>query len=227
MGAPLGAPVWQSGGVSTTSLVTYRIDRATDRLLFLLHGWSAEQHHLAAYVPLVDPDERFTAVCPRALHDLPDSDGASWYERSPQGPEPGSFTTALDAVADLIADESAAAGVGPERCVVGGFSQGGFLALALAMRAGAPRYGGVWAMCCGLPSIAGVELDTGEGAGGGRPALVQFGERDQIVPPERGRAAAAALAAAGWDVTERGYDMGHSQRIEMMADARGWLGNIA
>ena len=57
------------------SLVTYRLERDdVDRLLFLFHGYSAEQHHLAAYVPLIDPDERFTAICPRALHDLPDGD---------------------------------------------------------------------------------------------------------------------------------------------------------
>ena len=58
------------------ALTVYRLDREhADRLMFLLHGWSAEQHHLAAYVPLVDPDERYTAICPRGLHDLAEGDG--------------------------------------------------------------------------------------------------------------------------------------------------------
>ena len=35
------------------------------------------------------------------------------------------------------------------------------------------------------------------------------------------------LAAAGWAVTERGYDMAHSQRIEMMLDARDWLAALS
>ena len=204
------------------SLTTYRIVReGADRLLILLHGWSAEQHHLAAYVPLVDPDERFTALCPRAIHDLPDSDGASWYDRTADGPVPASFHQALDAVDDLIETECAASGIAPERCVLGGFSQGGFLALALALRPGAPRWGGVWAMCCALPEIDGLELDLAAGAG--TPALIQVGEHDVIIPPDRGRAAADALRAAGWDVTAAGYDMGHSQRIEMMVEARHWL----
>ena len=204
------------------SLLTYRIDReGADRLLILLHGWSAEQHHLAAYVPLVDPDERFTALCPRALHDLPDSDGASWYDRTADGPVSASFHQALDALDDLIRTECAAAGIAPERCVLGGFSQGGFLALALALRSGAPRWGGVWAMCCAMPEVDGLELDVPAGAG--TPALIQVGDRDVIIPPERGRAAADALRAAGWDVTVAGYDMGHSQRIEMMVEARRWL----
>jgi predicted esterase len=208
------------------SLTVYRIDRqGAGRLLFLFHGWSAEQHHLAAYVPLVDPDERFTAIAPRAIHDLPEGDGASWFDRSADGPVPASFLAAVDAVSSLIDAESAAAGIPTERCVLGGFSQGGFLSLALAGRVGAPRFGGVWAMCCALPEVAGLELDLSSGAG--TPALIQVGERDPIITPDRGRAAAAALATAGWHVTERGYDMPHSQRIEMMIDARDWLAALA
>jgi predicted esterase len=207
------------------SLTTYRIDRdGADRLLILLHGFSAEQHHLAAYVPLVDPGERFTAVCPRAIHDLPDSDGASWYERTPSGPEPDSFRHAIDTLDAFIADECEAADLSREQCVLGGFSQGGFLSLALALRPGAPRYAGVWAMCCALPEVPGFDLDPS--AGDGRSALIQVGEHDAIIPPERGRAAAGALRGGGWDVTEAGYEMAHSQTIEMMIAARGWLSLI-
>ncbi len=85
-----------------------------------------------------------------------------------------------------MADEAATAGVGLDRCVLGGFSQGGFLALALAGRAGAPRYAGVWAMCCALPEVDGLTLDFAAGAG--TPALIQVGERDTIISPDRGRA---------------------------------------
>jgi predicted esterase len=207
------------------TLTTYRITRdGADRLLVLLHGWSAEQHHLAAYVPLVDPGERFTAVCPRAPHDLPEGDGASWYDRDGPSPVPASFHAALEAVDELVSDECAALGIGRERCVVGGFSQGGFLALALAGRQGAPRYGGVWAMCCALPQVDGVALDLAAAAG--TPVLVQLGVHDPIITPDRTSAAADALRGAGWAVTEHAYDMAHSQRIEMMIDARDWLARI-
>ena len=180
-------------------LHTYSITRdGADRLLFLMHGWSAEQHHLASYVPLVDPDERFTAICPRAPHDLPEGDGASWYDRVDGAPVADSFLAAITQLDELIAASAAdAAGVPLERCVIGGFSQGGFLALALTMRAGAPRYAGAWAMCCALPEIDGLTLDPAAGAG--TPALIQVGERDAIITPDRGRAAAATLRDAGWD----------------------------
>jgi phospholipase/carboxylesterase len=206
------------------SLVSYRIARpGAERLLFLFHGWSSEQHHLAAYVPLIDPDGRFSAICPRAIHDLPDGDGASWYDRVDGEPVAASFVSAVDTVQAFVADEIDSAGVSPDRCIVGGFSQGGFLALALALRVGAPRFGGVWAMCCALPEIDGVELDLSAGSGADRPALIQVGELDTIMLPERGRAAAAALDAAGWNVTTEGYPMGHTQQLEMIADAKTWL----
>jgi phospholipase/carboxylesterase len=206
------------------SLHSYSIERdGADRLLFLLHGWSSEQHHLAAYVPLVDPDQHFTAICPRAPLDLPTGDGASWYDRVDSEPVAESFLAALDLVEQLVSDKSESYGIPLERCVIGGFSQGGFLALAAALRVGAPRLGGVWAMCCAMPEVEGLELDLAPGSGAGRPALIQVGELDPIMPPERGRAAAASLRSVGWNVTEAGYRMGHTQRLEMMADAHAWL----
>ncbi|MEM7285845.1 MAG: hypothetical protein AAF480_05800 [Actinomycetota bacterium] len=209
------------------SLTTYRIERGgADRLLFLLHGYSAEQHHLASYVPLVDPDERFTAIAPRAPIDLPDGDGAAWWTSDPDTRErdAGQFKAALDMVEALIAHEAGQAGVPPDRCVVGGFSQGGFLSLALAGRPGGPRYAGVWAICCGIPSIEGVQVDLSEGAG--RPALFQWGTRDALIGPDQPKDAIATLIAGGWDVRDHAYDMAHSQTIEMMIDARDWLAGL-
>jgi phospholipase/carboxylesterase len=209
------------------TLRSYSLQRdGADRLLFLLHGWSAEQHHLAAYVPLVDPDERFTAICPRAPHDLPEGDGASWYDRTDNGPVPASFHDAVELVRELVTTESESYGIPLERCVVGGFSQGGFLALAVALGPDPLAVGGVWAMCCALPEVDGLELDLSAGSGAGRPALIQVGELDTIISPGRGRAAAVALDGAGWNVSVYGYPMAHSQRIEMMVDARSWLGAI-
>ncbi len=204
------------------ALTSYRIDRqGADRLLFLFHGYSAEQHHLAAYVPLVDPQERFTAICPRAIHDLPDGDGASWFEIGEQGFDRTDFDEAAGALESFIDAEATAARIPDERCIIGGFSQGGYLALALAGRPGGPAYGGLWLMCCALPPFPDTALDLSPGDG--RPALVQYGTRDPFVANAETERAAAALTDAGWQVELRGYDMAHSQTLEMMADARDWL----
>ncbi|MFT7599294.1 MAG: putative esterase [Acidimicrobiales bacterium] len=207
------------------SLVTYRLERdAADRLLFLFHGYSAEQHHLAAYVPLVDPDERFSAICPRAIHDLPDGDGASWFGIDENGFDKDSFHDAAATLRAFVDAEAEAAGVPLERCVIGGFSQGGYLALALAGQPGAAKYAGVWAMCCALPPFADTPFDlTG---GEGRAALVQFGTGDPFVSNADSNAAASALRDGGWNVRTEGYDMAHSQTLEMMVDAREWLTTV-
>lgn len=208
-------------------LTTYPMIRdGAERLLILLHGWSAEQHHLAAYVPLVDPDEQFSAFCPRAPHDVPDTDGASWYDRTDGTPVAASYVAAVDTLHDYVGAKMERAGIGPEHTVIGGFSQGGFLALSLVLRAGAPDYAGVWAMCCGLADVDGIDLDLSAESGGHRRALIQVGELDPIITPDRGRAAAAALTDAGWNVSTHGYAMGHSQRIEMMVDAKAWLAGM-
>ena len=209
------------------SLTQYRIDRdGADRLLFLMHGYTAEQHHLASYVPLVDPDERFSAIAPRGPIDMPDGDGAGWWSINLDTfkSDLSQFMPSLEMLESFIADEAGKAGVPLERCIVGGFSQGGYLSLALAGRAGAPRYAGVWAICCGLPKAPGLDLDLSNG--GGRPALFQWGTRDVIIGQERPKEVIATLGDGGWNLRHHAYDMAHSQTIEMMVDAREWLAGL-
>ncbi|MEM9562589.1 MAG: hypothetical protein AAGA93_08245 [Actinomycetota bacterium] len=209
------------------TLTQYRIDRdGADRLLFLIHGYTAEQHHLAAYVPLVDPDERFTAIAPRGPFDMPDGDGAGWWtiDLETFKSDLSQFMPSLDLVETFVATEAEKAGVPLERCVIGGFSQGGFLSLALAGRPGAPRYAGVWAICCGLPSPPELELDLSNGDG--RPVLFQWGTRDVVIGPDQPKEVIATLSDGGWDLRHHAYDMAHSQTIEMMIDAREWLAGV-
>ncbi|MCY3617083.1 MAG: hypothetical protein F4Z00_02655 [Acidimicrobiaceae bacterium] len=208
-------------------LTQYRIDRdGADRLLFLMHGYTAEQHHLAAYVPLIDPDERFTAIAPRGPIDMPDGDGAGWWtiDLDTFESDVSQLGPSFERLESFIADEADKAGVPLERCVVGGFSQGGYLSLALAGRPGGPRYAGVWAICCGLPSALGLNLDLS--GGDGRPALFQWGTRDIVIGPDQPKEVISALADGGWDLRHHAYDMAHSQTIEMMIDAREWLAGV-
>ena len=88
----------------------------------------------------------------------------------------------------------------------------------------APRYAGVWAICCGLPEFSETPIDLSNGAG--RPALFQWGTRDPIVGPDRAEPVAKTLGDGGWALSEHAYDMAHSQTIEMMVDARAWLASI-
>jgi len=209
------------------SLTQYRINRdGVDRLLFLMHGYTAEQHHLASYVPLVDPTERFTAIAPRGPMDMPDGDGAGWWHIDLDTFEQdlSQFMPSLDTLEAFIAEEADQAGVPLERCVIGGFSQGGYLSLALASKPDAPRYAGIWAMCCGVPKVPGLELDLSNGDG--RPALFQWGTKDGFIGLDQPQEVIAELDGGGWDLRHHAYEMAHSQTIEMMVDAREWLESV-
>ena len=208
-------------------LTQYRIDRdGADRLLFLMHGYTAEQHHLASYVPMVDPDERFTAIAPRGPINMPDGDGAGWWSIDLDTFEfdLSQVVPSLEMLESFIAEEAEMAGVPLERCILGGFSQGGFLSLALAGKPDAPRYAGVWAICCGLPNLLGLDVDLS--SGDGRPALYQWGTRDPLIGSDQSKDVIAALGEGGWDLRHHAYDMAHSQTIEMMVDARDWLAGV-
>ena len=215
------------GQTAAMSLTQYRIDRGgADRLLFLMHGYTAEQHHLASYVPLVDPDERFTAIAPRGPIDMPDGDGAGWWTIDVNTFEHdwSAFMSSLETLEAFIAEEADKAGIPLERCIVGGFSQGGYLSLALAGKPNAPRYAGIWAICCGIPQAEGLELDLSNGDG--RPVLYQWGSRDPVIGSEAPKEVMQTLDAGGWNVRRHEYDMAHSQTIEMMIDAREWLAGV-
>lgn len=209
------------------TFTTYRINRdGVDRLLFLMHGYTAEQHHLASYVPLVDPDERFTAIAPRGPLDMEDGDGAGWWhiDVSTFEHDWAHFEPSLMELEEFIAEEANNAGIPLERTVVGGFSQGGYLALALAGKADAPNYAGIWSMCSGLPQDPRVPVDLSNGAG--RPVLFQWGTKDPVIGPDQPLEVIEALEAGGWDLRHHSYDMAHSQTIEMMVDARDWLAGV-
>ena len=52
-------------------------------------------------------------------------------------------------------------------------------------------------------------------------------ENEPIITPDVTRGVAKRLGEAGWVVTRQSYDMAHSQRIEMMIDARDWLSELS
>jgi phospholipase/carboxylesterase len=201
-----------------------RPDCTFARLLVLLHGYGASEHDLAATGPLVDPDGHYLVVGLRAP--LPvEGGGWSWFEAGPRGPVAASLRAAVDGVHESIADLCATRGFDPAQTVLGGFSQGGAVALAAAFTTGAPvRPAGVLAWSTYLPDAEGFELDPGAAAT--VPVLVQHGTDDEFVHIELGRGTAHALAAAGVPVIYREYPMTHQTTVESLADARDWLARV-
>src|SRR5262249_42460767 len=125
-----------------------------DRVLLLLHGYGADERDLGGLLGYLDPDGRFAAVLPRGPVAAPP--GFSWFGPAPGAPDPDeiadAFAEALAAVDDLLDAACAEHGFERAEAVVGGFSQGAGLALALALGPSEkPRPAGVLAMSPFVP----------------------------------------------------------------------------
>jgi phospholipase/carboxylesterase len=185
----------------------------------LLHGYGANQYHLPALGPLIDPDARYLVVGARGPLDI-DADGARWYDRVGDRPDPAQFHRCLGLVDDLLDDLCAERGFDRSLAVVGGFSQGAGLALALGLRSSErSRPAGLICMCGLLPDVEDLDLDLLSAP----PVLAQHGVDDPIITADRVHPMLDRLRGAGVALTSRTYPMGHAVTLESLADARSWL----
>jgi thioredoxin 1 len=209
------------------SLITNIIGPPTaDRLLMLVHGYGADERDLGGLLSYLDPHGHFLTVLPRGPVAVPP--GFGWYDitGSTDG-QPGdvTFQSSLDALDDLLDAMCAEHGKQRDEAIVGGFSQGGALALALGLRPSDRDHpAGVLAMSTSFPEVDGVEIDWA--AARDVPVLVQHGTEDPLIPVERGRALAQALIDHGVPATYREYPMGHAVALESVQEAGGWLERV-
>ncbi|MDQ3068446.1 MAG: phospholipase [Acidobacteriota bacterium] len=148
----------------------------------------------------------------------------AWYPNRFMAPiesnEPW-LTSALKKIATLIG-EAAAAGIGPERVALAGFSQGACLVSEFAARH-ALRYRAVIALSGGVIGPAGTPRDY---AGGfdGTPALFGCSDIDPHIPLDRVRESAEIYRRMGAAVDERIYPrMGHTVNRDELDAARALL----
>ncbi|HEX6311504.1 MAG TPA: thioredoxin [Acidimicrobiia bacterium] len=192
-----------------------------ERILLLVHGLGADERDLGGLLPYLDPDGRFATVLPRGPVSAPP--GFAWYEWSPGGGfDAAGFTSSLDALDDLLDAACDEHGLPRDEAVVGGFSQGAGMTLALASRrTDRPRPAAVLAMSPALPGLDALDVDWE--AAKTLPVLVQHGTEDPLVPVQRSRDLARELEAHGVPVVYTEYPMAHQVALESVQQARGWL----
>ncbi|MEX0665352.1 MAG: thioredoxin [Acidimicrobiia bacterium] len=194
------------------------------RMLMLIHGYGADERDLGGLLPYLDPEGRFLTVLPRGPVAAPP--GFAWYDLAAiteggHGADT-SFVAALDELDDLIDTVCAEHDKQRGEAIIGGFSQGGALAVALGLRrSDRPHPAGVIAMSGYLPDIDGLELDWD--AAKEIPFLVQHGTNDPLMDVERGRSLATALAEHGVPVVYSEYPMEHQVAMESVQQAHEWL----
>ncbi len=154
----------------------------------------------------------------------PQAAGSAWYPNRFMAPiasnEPW-LTSALRKIESLVA-AAADAGIGSERVVLIGFSQGACLASEFAARH-ARRYRAVIALSGGVIGPPGTPRDYA-GAFDGTPAFFGCSDIDPHIPVERVRESAEIYRRMGASVDERIYPrMGHTVNRDELDAVRALL----
>ncbi|HEY7016860.1 MAG TPA: hypothetical protein VH297_00205 [Gaiellaceae bacterium] len=189
-------------------------------LLVLFHGRGADEHDLVPLLDLLDPERRLLGVTPRGPLSLPPG-GAHWYAVQQIGyPDPGTFLPTYEAAAGWLDGLAAEHGIGPERIVLGGFSQGAVMTYALGLGQGRPRPAALVCLSGFMPTVPGFELDLEPPL---PPIAIGHGTLDQVISVEWSRQARQALEAAGADVLYREYQLPHAVDPRFLAELAPWI----
>ena len=158
---------------------------------------------------------------PELAYFAPQAAGQSWYPYSFLAPveqnEPW-LTLALNKLGKTVEDISNA-GIGRQKIVIAGFSQGACLASEFVAR-NATRYGGLIAFSGGLIGPPGTEFHYA-GQLGGTPTFFGGVDPDAHVPWQRVQESASVLSGLGAEVLSRRYPgMSHSINQDEIEEAR-------
>jgi phospholipase/carboxylesterase len=188
--------------------------------LVLLHGRGADEHDLFPLLDALDPERRLVGATPRGPLSLPPG-GAHWYALGGIGtPEPTTFRESYTAVEEWLGAFLEEHGVGFERLVLGGFSQGGAMAYALGLGAGRPRPAALCVFSSFVPRVPGFELDLTPPL---PPIAIGHGTLDNVIGVEWGRRARALLESAGAEVLYRETPMFHQIDPAFVQDVSEWI----
>lgn len=195
-----------------------------------LHGLGADGNDFAPIVPQLLrpgwPDIRF--VFPHApMRPVTINAGMrmrAWYDiRSlslEQRSDEAGVRESIVALEALIAREQER-GIDAQRVILAGFSQGGAIVLATALRR-TQGVAGVMALSTYLPLAAQTAAEA-TAAGRATPIFMAHGSYDPVVPLALGERSRDALRALGVAVDWHTYPMPHAVCADQIADMSAWL----
>lgn len=191
--------------------------------LIALHGWGASAMDLLALAPFL-ADGGFLVLCPQGPVTVPlgpMGEGYGWFPLTlGVPPEPEPFEKALADLFHFVDAAQRRYPIAPDKIALLGFSQGGVMGYAMALRQ-PKRFAALaalstWLVPSLVPAVGGPDL-------GGLPVLVQHGSRDELIDCARAREAVEALRTLHANLAYREYDMGHELSPESAADLSAFL----
>jgi len=200
--------------------------------IIALHGFGANAHDLFGLAPMLHGGEALV-ISPQAPHEIelaPGFEAYAWFPLTGGAePDSGEVVASLKGLAHFLDAAFERYPADPERTVLLGFSQGGYMAYELALREPS-RFAGLVALSSWLPDAWQVAepapwrgRDTMREALGELPLFIAHGTEDDRLPVERGQDARDALMRLGATPDYREYAMGHEVRPEALGDLVAWL----
>jgi len=125
-------------------------------------------------------------------------------------------------VQDLVSEEEAA-GIDASKVIVGGFSQGGAIAMMAARSK--KKLAAIVGLSTYMPlrnASEGILSDENRST----PILMCHGEGDMVINFNYGSESAKLLEAAGSDITFKNYMMGHEACIDELEDVKAFLQKV-
>ena len=199
-----------------------------------LHGLGADGHDFEPIVPELGlPDSlplRF--VFPHApVRPVTLNGGVSmraWFDilsLDRDGPADETGTRESAAIVNALIDREIERGIDIRRIVVAGFSQGGAIAIHVALRS-VDRLAGLMALSTYMPLPKYFQSEVLDNPACGDlslPIFMAHGSFDPVLPMDLGRASADLLIDAGFKVQWHDYPMAHAVCPEEINDIREWL----
>ncbi len=192
--------------------------------IVLLHGWGANAHDLFGLAPLLHGGEAIV-LCPQGPMSFeigPGHSGHGWFDLSNGlSVDPAQVSAACAQVEAFIETALETYPIDKNRLLLGGFSQGGFVAYQIGLHA-PERFAGLMALSSWLPTEFVADI-TRSPALEQLPALIVHGLEDPMIPSERGHESRDALLALGVPTVYREFSMGHEINQEALHTILGWI----
>lgn len=211
-------------------LSTVELETAADPqwTVLWLHGLGADGHDFEPVVPeLVRPHwPALRFVFPHApVRPITINNGVpmrAWYDIAgfdfAHRADPAGLAESVAQAEALIAREGER-GIAPNRVLLAGFSQGGAVALSLALGRELPL-AGVIALSTYLPGSSGHRAGAQAAT---QPVFMAHGSADPVIPVAESERSLQALQSLGFDVEWHRYPMAHQVCAEEIADLGQWM----
>lgn len=200
-----------------------------DYVIIWLHGLGADGHDFEPVVPqFQNPKHTFRFIFPHAPVQPVTINGGmamrAWYDITAMDihrhVDENGIKQSAQLVSSLI-DKQLNNGFEPDHIVLAGFSQGGAMALHMALT-GQHKLAAVIALSCYLP-IPGVLNSQHKMTNQDTPFFMAHGQHDPVVPYALGEQSKELLAKAGFKVAWHQYPIQHGVDMDELNDIKAFL----